>query len=59
MSKVTSREVNGEETVLEVETSFLFFWKKHTRFIATEEFPRGYWDWKRLPNHTLIDDVLT
>ena len=46
--------------VCEEETKFLWMKNvKQTEYIATEEFPTGYWNWRLLPDKTLINSHLS
>jgi hypothetical protein len=43
--------------VLTVEKRFLF-WSWQVKYLAASESPPNYWDWVRLPNKTLVTDLL-
>jgi hypothetical protein len=59
--KAIKKETNENgNIILTCETSVLFgLIKKEVQFIATEEYPRGYWNWRKLPNKTLVYDSLS
>ena len=59
--KAIKKETNENgNIILTCETSFLFgLIKKEVQFIATEEYPKGYWNWRKLPNKTLVHDNLS
>jgi hypothetical protein len=54
--RAIKKEINEKgHIVLTCETSLLFgLIKKEVEFIATKEYPKGYWDWRKLPNKTLV-----
>ena len=65
--KAIKREVNKKGHIIltcEEEKKISRFLRKpriekvETQFIATEEFPKGYWKWRLLPDKTLISDNL-
>jgi hypothetical protein len=46
--------------ILTCEDSIFFgLIKKEIQFIATEEFPKGYWNWRMLPDRLLICDSIS
>ena len=59
--KAISKEINEKGyMILTCENSVLFgLFKPQTKFIATKEFPTGYWDWRELPNKTLVGDHMS
>jgi hypothetical protein len=59
--KAIRKEIKGNgNIILTCEQSILFgLVKKEVQFIATEEFLNGYWDWRKLPNRTLVHDNLS
>ena len=59
--KAIKKETNEKgNIILTCETSGLFgLIKKEVQFIATEENPKGYWNWRKLPNKTLVYDNLS
>jgi hypothetical protein len=64
--KAIKKEVNEKGHIIltceesEVKSSFFGLVKtestKETKFIATEQYVKGYWNWRLLPNKTLIGD---
>lgn len=58
--RMISKEVNSDgKIVITTENSFLIFWKLKQSFEAQREFPKGYWTWLELPDHTLVPDGLS
>jgi hypothetical protein len=59
--KVIKKETNEKgHIILTCEKSVLFgLIKKEVQFIATEEIASGYWNWRKLPNKTLVYDRLS
>ncbi len=59
MLERTIVELDGAppHTFITTEQPFLFFWKRTRKFVATEEYPTGYWNWlemddlKMVPGH--------
>jgi len=49
--------------ILTCEDEVKNFWGKKktitTQYIATKEYPKGYWDWRLLPDKTLIGDRMS
>ena len=37
----------------------LLFWEKDVKFLATREYPPGYWSWLSLPNLKLVGGCLS
>jgi len=52
------KEINEKGYIIITYTySFLFgLLKPQKQFLATEECPYGYWNWRKLPNLELIGD---
>lgn len=59
--KAIKKETNGKgHIILTCEDSVLFgLFKPQKQFIATKEYPKGYWDWRKLPNKTLVGDGMS
>lgn len=58
--KALKREIKDGNIILTVEDELFFgLIKKQTQYIGTREFPKGYWDWRLLPNKTLIGDRMS
>lgn len=59
--KAIERKGNEKgHVILTCESSYLFgLLKPKTKFLATKEYPRGYWNWRKLPNKTLIGTKLS
>ena len=58
--KAIKKETNEKGyIILTCESSYLGLFKIQEKFIATEERPRGYWDWRRLPNKTIVTDNMS
>ncbi len=61
--RAVSFEINKYGSIYlttEVTTKFLWFKKKKiVEYIATNERLPGYWNWRLLPNRTLINDLLS
>lgn len=60
--RAISRRLNRDNIILscEEDINFLFFKKTvKSEYIATEEFPKGYWNWRKLPDKTLISSHLS
>lgn len=60
--RAISRRLDGKNIILSCEDdiNFIFFKKKiKFEYIATEEYPKGYWNWRKLPDKTLIYGDLT
>jgi len=55
---IIKREITESgATILIEEASYLFgLIKKKTKYIATRESPKGYWNWRKLPNRKLVPD---
>lgn len=56
--RMISKEVDGEKIVLTVEKKILFY-RVIVKYEATEQYPKGYWNWTKLPNKTLISDAMS
>jgi hypothetical protein len=56
--KAIKKEINQKgHIILTCEDSVLFgLFKPQKQFVATEEHLRGYWNWRKLPNKTLVED---
>lgn len=54
--KAIKKETNKKgHIILTCETSILFgLFKPKKQFIATREYIKGYWNWRNLPNKTLV-----
>lgn len=53
--KFIKKETTKEGIVLTCEDSFFFgLFKREVKFIATEEYPKDYWNWALLPDRSLI-----
>jgi hypothetical protein len=61
LMKVISKEQDPQgKTILVCEQRLFFFWKRTQKFLATREFPKGYWEWLRFPNmNKLWNDKLS
>lgn len=46
----------GGKVVITTSTRFLF-WHIIREYEAQREFPRGYWDWLKLPNRDLVPSI--
>ena len=57
--RMISNVLIGGKAVITAEESKFVFWKKQTKFVAQEEFTKGYWRWLELPNLTLVPDELS
>lgn len=59
--KAIKKETNEKgNIILTCETTLLFgLINLKTKYIATKEYPRGYWNWAKLPNKTLVNDMLS
>lgn len=57
--KVVAMEGAPDHTFIVTEQPFLFFWKWKRKFVATEESPRGYWNWLEMDAMKLVPDVLS
>jgi hypothetical protein len=61
--KVVSRRLDEKgNIILECEEVSKFLWIekiKTIEYIATTEFPKGYWDWRELPDRTLVGDHMS
>ena len=58
--KCIDRIEENNSTVLVIEKKILFgLLKYQDRYIATEEFPKGYWNWRKLPNRTLVGSSIS
>jgi hypothetical protein len=59
--KAVKKEINEKgHIILTCEDSVLFgLLKIQTKFIATKEYPKGYWNWRKLPNKTLVSDTMS
>lgn len=57
--RMISNEIIGGKAIITTEESKFVFWKKQTKFVAEEEFAKGYWKWLELPNFTLVPDRLS
>ena len=48
------------KTVLVCENSYLFgLIKREVMFTAMKEYPKGYWQWLKMPDYTLVHDSLS
>lgn len=56
--KMISKETINDKTIITTETNG-WFRKKIRKFEAQEESPKGYWKWLELPDHLLVDGVLS
>jgi hypothetical protein len=54
--RAIKKEVNEKGHIILTCEDSLFFGlhKSKVQFIATEEFPSGYWNWRKLPDKTLV-----
>lgn len=52
------KEVINGKTVITVEQEWFVF-KIVNQFEAQEEMPKGYWEWLKLPNRSLVEDSLS
>ena len=59
--RAIKKETNDKgNIILTCEGSVLFgLFKPQKQFIATEEHLKGYWNWRKLPNKTLIGDDMS
>jgi len=59
--RVIKKEINKKNNiVLTCQDSVLLgLFKQQVKFITTEEYSCGYWNWRKLPDKTLIDDELS
>ena len=55
--KMESKEIINGKTVITTSKRFLF-WRIITRYEAQKEYPSGYWEWLKLPNHLMVDDMM-
>jgi hypothetical protein len=58
--RAIKKEVNekGEILLTCAEDYFFGMVTKKTQYIATEEYPKGYWNWRKMPDKTLLNDML-
>lgn len=56
--KAIEKEVNADgHIILTCTKSYLFgLIKRKLRFIATNEYLKGFWNWRKLPNRSLVND---
>lgn len=56
--KAIKKETNKKgHIILTCETSILFgLFKPKKQFIATRQYCKGYWNWRKLPDKTLVGD---
>jgi len=47
---------NGQIKIICEETKFFGLLKKEKQFIATKEYPKGFWDWKDLSNRAKVEE---
>ncbi len=53
--KFIKKETTKEGIVLTCEESYLFgLIKLKVKFIASKEYPKGYWDWATYPDRKLV-----
>lgn len=59
--KATGIKITEEgHILLTCELSFLFgLIKRNVQFIATKEYPKGYWNWRSMPNKMLVNDNMS
>jgi len=59
--KLLKKEINEKgHAVITCQSSILFgLIKKEVRFIATEQYPKGYWNWMRMSDGILVEDRLS
>ena len=57
--RATKIETSNGKTIITTETKRLILKPKVRSFIATEEYPTGYWNWLELPDKTLVGDRLS
>jgi len=55
---MTKLETVDGKTILTTETKRLLLKPKIRSFVATKEYPKGYWNWLELPDKTLVGDHL-
>jgi len=53
--KFIKKETTKEGIILTCEESYLFgLIKLKVKFIASKEYPKGYWDWATYPDRKLV-----
>jgi len=59
--KAIKKETNEKGHItMTCEDSVLFgLFKPQKKFIATEQYVKGYWKWRQLPNKTLVGDAMS
>ena len=58
MTRLDGKDIRDGKLVLTVTSKFLW-WERVSRYEATEESPKGYWNWLKLPNRTLVSDSVS
>ena len=56
--KFERKDVVNGKTIITTSNRFLF-WHIITEYEAQREFPKGYWEWLRLPNRDLVPDIIS
>ncbi|MDK2848777.1 MAG: hypothetical protein PWP34_2130 [Desulfuromonadales bacterium] len=56
--KFEHKEIVNGKTIITTSKRFLF-WHIITKYEAQKEFPKGYWEWLRLPNRNLVPDAVS
>lgn len=59
--KAIKKETNEKgHIILTCESSYFGgVFKPKTKFIATKQYIKGHWDWRELPNKTLVGDYMS
>ena len=59
--RAVKKEVNERgHIILSCEETFLFgLFKLNKQFMATKEYPKGYWNWRKLPNKTTVGTMMS
>jgi len=59
IQKLKYGDIEQQVTTITCEQTFLFFWKRKRKFMATKEYPTGYWNWFRMPNMTNVSNAVS
>lgn len=59
--KAIKKEINDKGHIILTceEPMFFSLFKSQKQFIATEEYSKGYWNWRKLPDKTLVGDHMS
>lgn len=55
LTKIINKK--GHVVLICKQDKFFGLYKKTVEFIATKEYPKGYWNWRQSPNNKEVDEL--